>query len=881
MATVWRNSGDMEGSSLTPGRMSPGLCSPVVNFSMARPSSARSPMESTSKGTNGNMDYFSLNRNSSHPAATPATHINLPTSTPLPYLTPAAPAADSPSEYFTPMIIPTTPSHGPANLSQRTPIIRPIFPPATPGALPPRVPPSSSNGGDRSQFRLALPVPNGAAIPAATNVVPQDNGQSYGSTIQPRGQMHLPLPSPRFNLSLPVTPKVCGSPNSPPEPHAFEPIELANLLHAQGSPRPASITSAEGNPLVLVLDMRSFVQYSRQRVKSSVNVCIPTTLLKRPTFGADKLFDTLASDHAKDMLKQWTNNTFIILYDNDSSQVSSGSPLMLLARKLQQGNTTATIGWLRGGCTEFCRNYPDLCDNSPPPVGSEGIGSPPGAAGGQGLALPNLAGMGMGLTATGATPAKIRGGLNLSLDLSGLGPLTAPSALGALAASRPPPQPTYAAHTSVPSKSPTEILKDATVDPADVNVPLFLRELFQKENVKGAIEENFNAVEAAEKKRLDCSFRARTRTDPFSVSDALEAGATRNRYNNIWPFNHNRVRLHTPTLPSVQPSTAAPGSDYINASHIVSPAGHRTYIATQGPIPSTFEDFWRMVWEQESGVILMLCADADVQRGSQTCHKYWPEESTPVLKLNRVEVTLLKESNISWGQDDKAKGSDMVVRCFKVVVDGQDASAREIYQIQYLGWPDHGVPDHPDEMLRIQYLADKLHGRLAKQSSSMVGPMVVHCSAGCGRTGAFICVDAVLALLKHSDTPFTSSTPTPPESDPQSWSIVRPILTPTTFSSNAPHDMILASVHHLRSQRILMVQSLSQFAFCYEVVGRFCRVSSLHGYEDIVMPPLIEKLLDEVFDDMEGVVHGRKRERNMSTDDHFERLKRVGTRGTE
>ncbi|KAI9105799.1 protein-tyrosine phosphatase-like protein [Phlyctochytrium arcticum] len=590
------------------------------------------------------------------------------------------------------------------------------------------------------------------------------------------------------------------------------------------------------------------------------------------------------------------------------------------------------------------------------------LGGPTSGSGGGGLAARKGLGMTLNLGGNGnnATTAQSKqrppigagGGIRAMsfTDVSsGSGPLTAPSALGAISSFRPLTRPAYASHTSVSAAdssqsddSDTHMFRDLL--PLDQSnnrhIPRFLRDLFTTPDIKGAIEANFSTVESAERKRLECAFRAMSATDPFSVSDALEAGATRNRYNNIWPFNHNRVRLHvdssdmdtttstevlspTPTtttkcfqgaavpmarsgsavipassapplpshikplkssvqqrptslfdashsIPPIIPLTntssstiTVPGADYINASHILSPAGHRNYIATQGPIPSTFADFWRMTYEQKSQVILMLCADADVQRGSQTCHTYWPDTETT---YESITVTKVKEVRVPW-KDSVPDQGGCILRLFRLSQGKQPPL--ETWQIQYLGWPDHGVPSHPDEMLRVHYLLSTLLSRLPEPS-----PVIVHCSAGVGRTGAFICVDAVLALL--TSLPSTSPIPNPfPPSSPTttstSWSTVNPILTPSTFTAETPHDMVLAATHHLRSQRVLMVQSLSQFGYCYQVIGRWCALQSLPtttsaSYKETVGTEGVDLVLGEVCPPREEAALLGKRERVGSLD---------------
>ncbi|KAJ3017228.1 hypothetical protein HKX48_003649 [Thoreauomyces humboldtii] len=776
-------------------------------------------------------DYFSLSRGVSGQFASDLT----PLQTGAPYLTPVAIIADTPYDFFTPALGPTSPGlpRQPVGTGNRTGRLLTPQPLAL-GRL---------TGTSASRPLNTPPPPLGSAVPTPRAV--------------PASPMHLTLPSPvpaaKAELSAAIPRNLAnpgprpasfagGSISTPSSPELlnFQPEQYADLLRA-GIPHS-----------VLGLDMRSYQHYSQHRVSSSVNVSIPTTLLKRPAFTPVKMFGSLSSEYAKNVLKDWTSYENVVVYDNDSAVAPSASPIKLLVTKLQHANPPARIGWLVGGFQAFAAQFGDLCDMSPPPAGSEGMG-PAASATAKGISLVDLA-----------------------------GPMTAPSALGALGAARPSLQPTYAAHTSVSNLNSDDRMLLDTVEGEHPAMPLFLKELVQSGNVRAQIERNFSLVEAAEKKRVDCAFRARSRTDPFSVSDALEGGTTRNRYNNIWPFNHNRVKLGhsdivTPDSPnacSAEQQTAT--NDYINASHIISPAGHRRYIATQGPIGSTFDDFWRMAWEQRSRVILMLVADADVQQGSQTCHKYWPDRATS-FQYGRVQVSHVQEFRVPFQTEmDPNAGGGVMLREFRVIVDSDTDRARTIWQVQYLGWPDHGVPKHADEMLQVHNLVSKLCSRLdAAFGPEDVGPVVVHCSAGCGRTGAFICIDAVFSVLTsqgcikmastNSSPPLYSGLvsfdpavaargleisafavqrlPTTPGAD--TWSTVRPILTPNTFApQTSPHDMILATVHHLRSQRVLMVQSLSQYGFCYEVIARACAIGATE-YDKVACSTVVEKVLQQ------------------------------------
>ncbi|KAI8824333.1 protein-tyrosine phosphatase-like protein [Fimicolochytrium jonesii] len=802
---------------------------------------------SSSNEVRSNVDYFSV-PTTGRPTASPLQAF----STTLPFLTPAGAVPESPyNNFFHPSLVAQTPS-------QQTPGQKPYSSAA--GPYSPAVGPS--HGGPRGapgQHIVINRAPGGARTPGALDTPGLPRHDTFNLSMPGtsaglrKGPAAPSLPCGPAS-SVPNGDARDGSVNSvnvqkaagPKDAVAFEPSQFASLLQSQTS------ASSANTHTVLGLDMRSYQHYSEFRICSSVNLSVPTMMLKRPACTPVKLFGALTSDHAKNVLKDWTKFENIIIYDDDSLNTAEGSPIVLLARKLQHANSTARIGWLQGGFTAFSEQYPDLCDSSPPPQGSESI-------------APNT--------------NNITRGAPLNIG----GPLTAPSALGALGAARPALlQPTYASHQSASELNADGMLAD-TIDVNNTHIPLFLRDLVRQGNVRRQIEQNFAIVEAAEKRRLDCAFRAQSRDDPFSVSDALEGGATRNRYNNIWPFNHNRVKLAcdgqlTPDMredgASLSPYKAATAeqhtrhNDYINASFIVSPAGHRLYIATQGPIASTFEDFWRMAWEQKSRIVLMLVADADVQRGSQTCHKYWPDEGHSML-YGRTRVTHEGEIPLLFGENrTPSAGGGTVVRQFRVVVDEREDKAETIWQVQYLGWPDHGVPKHPDEMLRVHYLVSTMCQRLdIKFGREEVGPVIVHCSAGCGRTGAFICVDAVLKAIStnhpmHADadnTPVQDQAPSAVTSLPSgghekssstpsdTWSTVRPVLTPTTFApETSPHDMILATVHHLRSQRVLMVQSLSQYGFCYEIVARYCDVMERNAYDSVVQPTVVEGALEHM-----------------------------------
>lgn len=203
----------------------------------------------------------------------------------------------------------------------------------------------------------------------------------------------------------------------------------------------------------------------------------------------------------------------------------------------------------------------------------------------------------------------------------------------------------------------------------------------------------------------------------------------KNRYKNILPFDHTRVILRD-TDPGI------PGSDYINANLISSEEDlgieGKTYIATQGCLPSTLADFWWMVWQENTRVIVMTTKE--VERGKNKCGRYWPEEGSSK-DYGRITVRNISESS----------NNDYILREFLVVNDNKDnQSERKIFHYHFTAWPDHGVPSDPGCVLNFLHDVNK-----RQEDIPSAGPVVVHCSAGIGRTGTFIVIDMILDQIKR------------------------------------------------------------------------------------------------------------------------------------
>ncbi|XP_054607578.2 protein tyrosine phosphatase receptor type Db isoform X19 [Nothobranchius furzeri] len=202
----------------------------------------------------------------------------------------------------------------------------------------------------------------------------------------------------------------------------------------------------------------------------------------------------------------------------------------------------------------------------------------------------------------------------------------------------------------------------------------------------------------------------------------LEVNKPKNRYANVIAYDHSRV-----ILSSIE---GVPGSDYINANYIDGYRRQNAYIATQGPLPETFGDFWRMVWEQHTANIVMMTKLEEKSRVK--CDQYWPTRGTETYGL--IQVTLL----------DTVELATYSMRTFALYKSGSNEK-REVRHFQFTAWPDHGVPEHPTPFLAFLR-------RVKSCNPPDAGPMIVHCSAGVGRTGCFVVIDGMTERIKHEKT---------------------------------------------------------------------------------------------------------------------------------
>ncbi|KFR10916.1 Receptor-type tyrosine-protein phosphatase C, partial [Opisthocomus hoazin] len=207
----------------------------------------------------------------------------------------------------------------------------------------------------------------------------------------------------------------------------------------------------------------------------------------------------------------------------------------------------------------------------------------------------------------------------------------------------------------------------------------------------------------------------------FSIKEAKKShNQNKNRYIDILPYDHNRVELS-----EIQ---GDPGSDYINASYIDGFKEPRKYIAAQGPKDETTDDFWRMIWEQKATIIVMVTRCEEGKRNK--CAQYWPSMENGSATYGDIIVKI----------NESKTCPDYVIQKLHITNGRERTAGRDVTHIQFTSWPDHGVPEDPHLLL-------KLRRRVNALSNFFSGPIVVHCSAGVGRTGTYIGIDAMLEGL--------------------------------------------------------------------------------------------------------------------------------------
>ncbi|XP_064476684.1 receptor-type tyrosine-protein phosphatase mu-like isoform X2 [Ornithodoros turicata] len=256
---------------------------------------------------------------------------------------------------------------------------------------------------------------------------------------------------------------------------------------------------------------------------------------------------------------------------------------------------------------------------------------------------------------------------------------------------------------------------------------------------------------------------------PWTVGQKQE-NKNKNRYSDLLPYDDTRVILH--------PFKNDPHSDYINANYISGYDRPKAYICTQGPVEKTVADFWRLIWQEE--ITKFIMAANLIEDGKRKVERYWPESCC---KYGDIMVTLISEDVFV----------DYTIRSFKLHKSGA-AAKRVVKQFHFTAWPDHGVPAYPFSLMEVLDLAKAT-------APSSKAPLLLHCSAGVGRTGTIVLLDMALAM------------------------------------ANAEKRVdVMGLLYKLRQQRVNLVETLEQYQFVHEALLDRLFAEPTRKHQELIIP---------------------------------------------
>ncbi|PYH81428.1 hypothetical protein BO82DRAFT_374844 [Aspergillus uvarum CBS 121591] len=356
---------------------------------------------------------------------------------------------------------------------------------------------------------------------------------------------------------------------------------------------------------IMLLDVRPYAHFAKGTIEGSLNLCIPTTLLKRPSFDTQKLANTFTADHDKKKFARWRQSQYIIVFDAATCDMKDAGSLANVLKKFTCEGWGGEARILLGGYKMFSSRFPHLIKLQQ----LQASGAPTKKTPRMHIDLPSAAPVAGGCALPESSHASIPFFANIRqhMDLvDGVGqiPLQLPSDL-------------------------TELKRQ--------QLPAWLRDVSDASDKGRKVSERFLKLEKRELERMKRALSYNKSDESAAIDSSPEryrvAGiekGTKNRYNDIYPFEHTRVRLQ-----NVSPG----GCDYVNGNHLKAEKSRKCYIATQAPVPDTFDDFWRVIWEQD--VRLVVSLTAEVERGQVKCHPYWKSGEYGQCQVNNFSQKLI------------------------------------------------------------------------------------------------------------------------------------------------------------------------------------------------------------------------------------------------
>ncbi|GAV27725.1 hypothetical protein PMKS-001193 [Pichia membranifaciens] len=571
----------------------------------------------------------------------------------------------------------------------------------------------------------------------------------------------------------------------------LSPDDADNSIHDWGK-----LFGKDYLPNLLIIDARPFHDYCKSHMNGAINICLPSTLLKRSTFTLEKCIQTLTSKEKILFNKYFTRDPAdlptVLFYDDYSASENdiSSSIFYLVGKFIQHPLWNSPLYILEGGFNNFNERrslLPDKITNSTfqkplisldQDLSSSSINSDTFSPSStlfspQSLISPNYPTHQP--TSTCASSSRMKSPVGLSRfmlpDCSHL-----------------PVFKTRNYDEVLSNKNDNSIHLSTMLTPNEVNsLPNWLGGVIGNDLGSSVLTEKFNQLQIQERTRLN---HALTKTDISNaqstgekpiISAGVELGR-KNRYKDIFLYEHARVKLEKYDAKSKELDSVA---SYINASYIHYTNSKLNYIATQGPLNETIGDFWNVIYCNNVPIIFSLTPQSENQ--VEKCAPFW---NSGVYYSNaiKIKVDLVEEvEDLQLSYKTEAK---CIAR--RILVTVGEKPPKEVLQLHMMSWPDYSIVICEEDILSLV----SMKRYICKQLNIESVPILVHCSAGCGRTGSFCVIDTCIDVLFKEEREHQQET----------------------------KDLIYEITSQFRSQRVFMVQTLRQYMLIYDSIIKFVKM---------------------------------------------------------